>query len=333
MPYPLAIDMHSHYHGAGVVDVLRRRKATPRLEVGADGTDMLVTSTKKMVFKEHDRSIETRIEFMDSIGLTKQLLVFPGNMGIDVLPVAEAIPIVTAYNDGLAEQRHRNSDRFVTLAGLPFADMNAAARELRRARLELGHIGAIIPTGYVTDLEMLERLRPLFNVADEIGAHFLIHPGPRHDQLNIDSTTQDFAMQRASVLDLQNGVSHAVVTLTLSDFLKNFSNVSVQVINLGGTIPFILERMEYVVEVRTPDAPRDLARRLRRLYVDSGSMGARALELAVRVFGADRVMLGTDFPFFPTSRAQDAVEEANLTNEQKTMVRMTTAETLLDRYQ
>lgn len=140
-------------------------------------------------------------------------------------------------------------------------------------------------------------------------------------------------MQRASVLDLQNGVSHAVVTLTLSDFLKNFSNVSVQVINLGGTIPFILERMEYVVEVRTPDAPRDLARRLRRLYVDSGSMGARALELAVRVFGADRVMLGTDFPFFPTSRAQDAVEEANLTNEQKTMVRMTTAETLLDRYQ
>ena len=97
-------------------------------------------------------------------------------------------------------------------------------------------------------------------------------------------------------------------------------------------MPFILERMEHVVEVRTPKVPRDLTDRLRRVYVDSGSMGPGALELAVKTYGADRVMLGTDYPFFPTSTSQDAVDAANLSDEQKLMVRTATAETLLEMY-
>ena len=140
-------------------------------------------------------------------------------------------------------------------------------------------------------------------------------------------------MHRGSVLDLQNSVSHAMITLVMSDFLQDFSNVTIQFINLGGTIPFIFERMEYVTEVRTPNAPRDLRERMRNVYVDSGSMGPRALELGVQLFGSDRIMLGTDYPFFPTSRSQEVVDEANLTDDQKTMIRKTTAETLLEKYQ
>ena len=132
MTYQPAIDMHSHYHGGGVVNLLRQRKGIPRLEVASDGADMLVTAAKKMAFREQDESIEPRIEFMNSVGLTKQLLAFPGNMGLDVLPTAEAIPFVTAYNDELADRRRQLPDRFVTLAGLPLADFNAAANELRR---------------------------------------------------------------------------------------------------------------------------------------------------------------------------------------------------------
>ena len=157
---------------------------------------------------------------MDSIGITKQLMAFPGNIGIDVLPATEAVSVVATYNDGLAEQRLQHPDRFATLAGLPLADLGAAAHELRRVRLELGHIGAIIPAGYVTDLETLESLRPLFEIADNVGAHFLVHPGPRADELGTASNPIEILfMHRASVVDLQNDVSHAMVTLTLSDFL------------------------------------------------------------------------------------------------------------------
>ncbi|SVE03478.1 uncharacterized protein METZ01_LOCUS456332 [marine metagenome] len=91
--------------------------------------------------------------------------------------------------------------------------------------------------------------------------------------------------------------------------------------------------MEYVTEVRTPNAPRDLRERMRNVYVDSGSMGPRALELSVQLFGSDRIMLGTDYPFFPTSRSQEAIDETNLTADQKTMIRKTTAELLLEKYQ
>ena len=70
--------------------------------------------------------------------------------------------------------------------------------------------------------------------------------------LNQEKKTTDFSMYRTSVLNLQHDISHAVITIIMSDFLDDFPNVSVQVINLGGTIPFILERLQQVN--KSPDA-------------------------------------------------------------------------------
>lgn len=331
--YPDAIDMHTHYHGGGIADALRKRTKSPCIERDeVTGSEFMIKTGSRFPFTDMDTDIKVRLDYMDSIGLRMQALSFAGNIGLDVIPAEEAIPVLQDFNDDLAEVRRDYPDRFITIAGLPYADANAAARELRRSRLELGHIGALLPAGYCADLEQLERLRPLFEEANDVGAHFIVHPGPRADQLDHEYSFPDFRMQRISVLELQNSVSHAVVTLALSDFLDDFSNVTVQVINLGGAIPFILERMEHVIRVRTPDEPSSLAQRLRRLYVDNASVGPNALELAVKVFGADRVLLGTDYPFFPNDYAQSAIDQADLTSEEKTMIRIGNAQRIIDLY-
>jgi predicted TIM-barrel fold metal-dependent hydrolase len=81
------------------------------------------------------------------------------------------------------------------------------------------------------------------------------------------------------------------------------------VVNLGGGFPMLVERMDHVVATRDPGAPRPSAL-LGRIMFDTASLGPRALELAVNVLGAERIMLGTDFPIFATDVTTQALATA-----------------------
>jgi predicted TIM-barrel fold metal-dependent hydrolase len=102
------------------------------------------------------------------------------------------------------------------------------------------------------------------------------------------------------------------LTLLMGRLLDDFPNVTVQVVNLGGTLPFILERLEAVAESRNPETPFP-SERLRRMVYDTASLGPRAIETAVRVIGADRLMLGTDYPIFRPQAPLDAIHTATIT--------------------
>jgi predicted TIM-barrel fold metal-dependent hydrolase len=86
--------------------------------------------------------------------------------------------------------------------------------------------------------------------------------------------------------------------LACSGFLDSHSKLTVQIANLGGTIPFLLQRMQTVGFDGEAEAGENLIARLRRCYVNTASFGARAVGLALRCFGEDRVLLGTDCPIF-----------------------------------
>jgi predicted TIM-barrel fold metal-dependent hydrolase len=60
--------------------------------------------------------------------------------------------------------------------------------------------------------------------------------------------------------------------------------------------------------------------RARAVWVDSASLGTQALEQAVAVFGADRVMLGTDCPIFDTARTLSGVQQSRLSAGDQAMV-------------
>ena len=71
---------------------------------------------------------------------------------------------------------------------------------------------------------------------------------------------------------------------------------------------------------------------LRRLVYDCASLGPRALELAVKVLGADRIMLGTDYPIFAPNAVRDAIEAAELSENDKRSVLSGTARAIIRRY-
>ena len=122
-----------------------------------------------------------------------------------------------------------------------------------------------------------------------------------------------------------------MVTLLFTDFLDAYPDVTVQVANLGGTLPMVIERMDHASKLRTPHAELPSSR-ADRVTVDCSSLGPRAIEIAAAVYGADRIVLGTDCPIFRTDWTLAAVAEAKITDDQKSALLSANAKCLIAPY-
>ena len=170
-----AVDLHAHWIPPEVAQQLRRRRAVPRIEETTDG-DLLVTWQGRRGFRPLG-DLDHRRVLMQRHGVAMQVLSLAGLFGIDCLPVDESGPLVAAFNDAAAAACRAEPARFAALAALPLADIGAACRELERTHA-LGLRGAILPADGFTALAAAERFKPLFTVADRLGSHFFVHPGP-----------------------------------------------------------------------------------------------------------------------------------------------------------
>lgn len=326
----MAIDLHAHWVPPALARSLRERSgAVPRIEALPAGGERLVMPIGTLAFHPGYVDMQARLQFMDRVGVAKQVISLPGLFGVDSLPLAQVAPLVRGFNDAVAQLCRTHPTRFAGLAALPLADIDAAVAELRRARRDLGLLGAILPVDGFASEAAAARLAPIFAAGDALGAHFFVHPGRMPGDHPLPSLPADHALARRA-LAVQHEVGEAMVTLLLSDFLDPWRNVTVHVANLGGTFPAVVERMDHTVATRDPSLPMPSSR-ARRVWVDCSSLGTGALEQAVRVFGADRIVLGTDCPIFDTERTVAAVRAARLSGDEREAILTRNAQGLLAR--
>ncbi len=323
-----AFDMHSHYYG-GLVDDLLLRQERPNVSRNPSGRLVLNAMTASTEMSDGYTDLAARLAYMDANRIATQLLTFPGALGVDVMPVAEVGSAIRAYNKHLAGICHGSSGRFIGLAGLPLADMAEACREMTRVRLELGLLGAILPGNYFLSLEAVKTLEPVFQAANTSGALLMIHPGLMPGE-SPPAPYTDTPVYRASVFNLQASLSQMAMTVLAGKLSEAYPNITFQLVNLGGTLPFVLERLEAVALSRPPHVafPRES---LRGMVYDCASLGPRALELAVKVFGADRIMMGTDYPIFAPDQVRSTIEAANLSDQDKALILHGTAQRVVAR--
>jgi predicted TIM-barrel fold metal-dependent hydrolase len=119
-----------------------------------------------------------------------------------------------------------------------------------------------------------------------------------------------------------------MVTFNMTDLLDDFPDVTVQVHNLGGNTAFEISRMDHIAifSKSQDDLP---SHRYRRTVVDCNSFAAPAIELAVQLYGADRMMMGTDGTDFGTEWSLKAVSEARISEKEKSAILSDTAAALL----
>src|SRR5690606_38582305 len=128
----MPIDLHAHYLPLELVQRLRERRFAPCIATDPDGSEQLCMPIGALGYGPAYSDMQSRIQYMDKLGVARQVLSLPGLFGIDSLPLAESAALVRIFNDDLIALCNRHPDRFSGLAALPIADMDAAVTELRR---------------------------------------------------------------------------------------------------------------------------------------------------------------------------------------------------------
>jgi predicted TIM-barrel fold metal-dependent hydrolase len=260
---------------------------------------------------------------MDRQGVATSVLSLVGTFNwIESQPLDVSGPLCRRVNDQLSAICQEHPGRFAAYAALPLTDIAAAAAELERAMALPGVIGAQLPGNYFLTSAEAETMRPLFEVANRHSAVLFIHHGPRPgDAYPKVSGDTDNARRRNGTLDMQASLSSVMVTLCLTDVLAPYPNVSVQVHNLGGNIPYEVERMDHRSLLDTPEEELPSSRiRKARVYVDCNSFGPRAIEAAVALYGADRIVCGTDGSAFGVDWTRKALADAQISDDEREQI-------------
>src|SRR6202012_1843295 len=137
----------------------------------------------------------------------------------------------------------------------------AAAAELERALGLPGMVGAQLPGNAFLTRQDGEAMRPLLDGPDRHPAVLFIHHGPRPgDTFPKVGGDTDNARRRNGTLDMQASLSSVMVTLCLTDLLTDYPDLRIVVHNLGGNIPYEVERMDHRSLLDTPDEELPSAR-------------------------------------------------------------------------
>jgi predicted TIM-barrel fold metal-dependent hydrolase len=131
---------------------------------------------------------------------------------------------------------------------------------------------------------------------------------------------------------MQSRLSSNMLTFCMTDFLKPYPNVTVMSHNLGGNIPFEIDRMDHRTMCDRPGEELPSKRiKAAPIIVDCNSLSGRALELAVQVYGAERIVFGSDGTDFGMDWTQKAIAEARITDAEKRAILAGNANRILSR--
>jgi aminocarboxymuconate-semialdehyde decarboxylase len=251
-----------------------------------------------------------RLEEMDRASVSMQVLSTVPVMFSYWAQPADALDLSRRLNDHIAEVVRANPTRFTGLATIPLQDPDLAARELERCVRDLGLRGAQIGThvdanehfGRIDTLNLDNAaLQPVWSAAEQLDAAIFVHPW---DMVGKERMPKYWLPW---LVGMPAETSLAICSMIFGGVFARFPKLRVAFAHGGGAFPFTIGRIEHGFHVR-PDLvaidnetnPRSFLANGEipaRFYVDSLVHDADTLHLLIKLFGARRVALGSDYPF------------------------------------
>jgi aminocarboxymuconate-semialdehyde decarboxylase len=315
-----SVDVHTHYFPAELPDLADRTgdQRWPSLRVGPDGRARIMRGAE--TFRPVAQTcwdVKARLGEMDATELDVQVLSpVPVTLTYWAKP-ALAVEFCRRQNDLLAAAAASAPDRFLALGGVPLSDVDAAVAELGRVVNELGLAGVEIGTE-VAGRELDDAsLRPFFAAAEALDVAVFIHPTDGSGAIRRQGPPYEFG------LGMLTDTAVAATALVFGGVLDAFPRLRVGLAHGCGTFAWALPRItrgaSLAAETPSDRSVQDL---VRQLWVDSLVFDPTHLPILFDRFGADHVMLGSDFPFYPpafgapTAILRGGVELGSCTEEQ-----------------
>lgn len=294
-PTTVTIDMHAHM-------LVREAADFAGPHIAPDLRTQFYTEETKLLTRrqEEDRQInltdlDRRLSDMDAMGIDIQLVSpAPPQCGYAVPPEI-AVTAARLINDGVAAFAARRSDRLAPLGTVPMqAGGSAAAEELERAVRQLGCRGVQVLT-HVGEKEISALdFAPFWAKAEALGAVVMIHPA---------GFTEAHRFGRYyfnNVIGNPFDTTIALHYLIFDGVLERHPALKVVAVHGGGYLPAYSGRIDHAWGARSDShgaLPHPPSTYLKRIYVDTIVFTPHQLEALVKLLGAGRILIGTDYPY------------------------------------
>lgn len=206
----------------------------------------------------------------------------------------DALDLSMFLNDHIAGIVQKNPHRFIGLGTVPLQSPKLAIKELERC-MKIGMRGVQIGS-HVNDWNLNEpALFEFFAAAEELNAAIFVHPWEMMGKEKMPKYWLPW------LVGMPAETSLAICSMIFGGVFERLPKLRVAFAHGGGSFPITIGRIEHGFNVR-PDLvavdnnvnPRKY---LKQFYLDSLVHDPLALDLLVNLMGADRIALGTDYPF------------------------------------
>jgi aminocarboxymuconate-semialdehyde decarboxylase len=295
-PSSPTIDIHAH-----IVVPQAAKLAQPHVDIKriplahfADAYSKEINAQQEKDVGEVMTTIDRRLRDLDGMGIDIQVVAPAPGQNYYTVDAKIAEQAHRLANDGVAEFCSRKPDRFVGLGVVTLQEPEIAVRELDYITNDLKLRGVEILTNVDGQELSDEKFRPFFARAEQLGAFIMMHPnGFTHgDRLTHYYLNNVLGNPLETTLALHN--------LIFSGTLARFPELKLMAVHGGGYLPGYSGRIDHAWGARKDshaDLPLPPTTYLRQVYLDTVVFSYHQLAYLIDVFGPDRILMGTDYPF------------------------------------
>ena len=199
------------------------------------------------------------------------------------------------YNDCVHQLTKNRSDRFAGTATVPLQDPLRAAKVLEHAVSQLDFRAAFIGTNVNGEYYNAKTFDPFWAKAQELDVLVVIHP----EHIAGAERMTEYGLN--AVCGNPADSTLCLGYMLYSGVFDRFPNLKICALHGGGFLPYHLGRFDKEFEtgkgVRPAAAAMPPSAYLKNLYFDTLVYDFDTLEYLKTKVGADRLMLGTDYPY------------------------------------
>jgi len=295
-PSSPTIDIHAH-----IVVPQAAKLAQPHVDIKriplahfADAYSKEINAQQEKDVGEVMTTIDRRLRDLDGMGIDIQVVAPAPGQNYYTVDAKIAEQAHRLANDGVAEFCSRKPDRFVGLGVVTLQEPEIAVRELDYIMNDLKLRGVEILTNVDGQELSDEKFRPFFAKAEQLGAFIMMHP---NGFTHADRMTHYYLN---NVLGNPLETTLALHNLIFSGTLARFPELKLMAVHGGGYLPGYSGRIDHAWGARKDshaDLPLPPTTYLRQVYLDTVVFSYHQLAYLIDVFGPDRIMMGTDYPF------------------------------------
>lgn len=314
------VDIHTHVYPSSYLSLLRARTSVPYLLdlpaplpprliiLPSDDNSSLAPSSRGRPIGPEYSSTPEKLKFMSIHNITASVISL-ANPWLDFLPADEALSAAKDINQDLEAICAESKGKLYAFGTLPITATQAdVISEIRRLD-GLPHIRGVIlgTSGRGNGLDD-PALESIWNELAKTQLLTFLHPHYGLPNDVFGPRAQDYGHVLTLSLGFPMETTIAFIRMWLSGVFDRHRKLRVLIAHAGGTVPFLAGRVESCVEHERrfrDEHGNQVERRSiwqvlkENVWLDAVAYSEIGLKAAITAVGKDRVLFGTDHPFFP----------------------------------